>query len=564
MASEVSATATTMPPALELAWSPSTMTVLTLMRLWRKACCRRRGKYPETVFKDSNKRWAEKWFMVANLAPGLPPRTGFPPVLNARWEEKPTKEEMVEVEVLLAELQKLKADKLTGAAVALSFAKRLTQPIQERVHPGYEYSGREDLTRGQNRKVLRNEAYKWVMLIVSREVRDKGCLKAYCLKWTTTEEKVVSFWCPAPLPDGQQGKTIDLPAGLALLAVDVGSFSFDSSIRSESDDVVEVSGPAASAGSTTKKRRPTRKMAALKPQKGGVAPQGRSSTPPGLTTPKPEEEDQEEERGQPTRSPTRVAQSLPSAVPLKTSFSVRRTERRVSLSGAKRKAVSTHDANSAEVAKGEVSPIERLLARPRLIEVAAAKAEEAKEEAVASELPQGDNHPSEEKASGEEAVVTKDALLEAAQRAAEATQALADLSRRARSQLKAGDGLASRVLQLEEELRALKRHHSEASKKQSAKLKGADALGFAQLKEANEMMARELKVVVAVNDELHQLRGGTEGRESLMEEKLRLEKQRYKAFEPEGVALAEEAARRLDAARECLKAFIMKTAKDSV
>ncbi|RLN11252.1 retrotransposon protein, putative, unclassified [Panicum miliaceum] len=96
---------------------------------------RQGGKYPEASFKDNNKRWAEEWFLVANPAPGLPP------VLNARWEEKPTDEEVVEVEVLLAELQKLKAEKLTGAAVALSFAKRLTQPILERIHPGYEYSG---------------------------------------------------------------------------------------------------------------------------------------------------------------------------------------------------------------------------------------------------------------------------------------------------------------------------------------------------------------------------------------------------------------------------------------
>ncbi|RLM69616.1 orf3 [Panicum miliaceum] len=89
----------------------------------------RGGKYPEAIFKDSNKRWAEEWFVVANPTPGLLPRTGLPPVVNARWEEKPTEEEMVEVQVLLAELQKHKAEKLTGATVALSFAKWLTQPI---------------------------------------------------------------------------------------------------------------------------------------------------------------------------------------------------------------------------------------------------------------------------------------------------------------------------------------------------------------------------------------------------------------------------------------------------
>ncbi|RLN22518.1 hypothetical protein C2845_PM07G10330 [Panicum miliaceum] len=217
----------------------------------------------------------------------------------------------IEVEVLLAELQKIKTAKLTEAAVALSFTKRLTQLIQDRVHPGYEYSGCEDPTRGQNRKVSCSEAYRRVMLIVSGEVRDKGCPK----------EKVVSFWCPAPLPEGKQGKAVDSLAGLALLAVDVGSFSFDSSIGSELDDVAEVSGPAVGAGSSLKKRRPTRKMAASKAQRGGVPPRGRCSTPPGtgsggteaaaekasLTNPKPEEEGQEEEQGRLARSPAWVA-----------------------------------------------------------------------------------------------------------------------------------------------------------------------------------------------------------------------------------------------------------------
>ncbi|RLM68907.1 hypothetical protein C2845_PM17G06750 [Panicum miliaceum] len=449
---------------------------------------RQGGKYPEASFKDRNKRWAEEWFVVANPTPGLPSRTGLLPVLNARWKEKPTEEEMVEVEVLLAELQKLKAENLTSATMALSFDKRLTQPIEEPVHPGYEYSGREDPTRVQNCKVSRSEAHRRVTLIVSGEVRDKGCPKAYCLKWPTTEEKSMSFWCPAHLPEGQQGKAVDPPARLALPAVDVGSFSSDSSIGSKSDDVVE---------------------------------------------------------------------SLPSAVLLKPSFNVQWTGRRASLSGAKCKAEeSTHEASLAEVAQEE------------------GVAANAKEE----KLP-------EEKAPGEEAVMTKEALLEAAQRATKATQALADLSRRAAIQLAVADGSASRVLQLEEELRALKRHHSEASKKQSAKLK--------ELNEANETMARELKVVVAANDELHQLREGAEGQESLTEEKLRLEKQRCQvsfakmesrladaradldqlmpkidvvlvAFEPEGVALAEEAARRMNGARERPEAFVRKTDKDSM
>ncbi|RLN11844.1 hypothetical protein C2845_PM09G10440 [Panicum miliaceum] len=309
----LAAAAAAAPLAPELAWSPSTMTdadiealVDTLDVVGSTAfSLRQGGKCPEASFKDNNKQWVEEWFVVANPAPGLPPRTGLPLVPNARWEEKPTNEEMVEVEVLLAELQKLKAEKLTGNAVALSFAKRLTQPIQEWVHPGYEYLGRDDPTRVQNRKVSRSKAHKRVTHIVSGEVRGKGCLKAYCLKRPTTEFSTELFLSsshplgcnttrlfagkncvilvPCAFAERQQGKAVDPPAGLALLAADFGSFSSDSSIGSESDDVVEVSGPAAGAGSTTKKRRPTRKVAVSKAQRGGVTLRGRSSTPPGAS-----------------------------------------------------------------------------------------------------------------------------------------------------------------------------------------------------------------------------------------------------------------------------------------
>jgi hypothetical protein len=124
-------------------------------------------KYLEATLKDSNKRWAEEWFVVANPTPSLPPSTGYPPILSDKWEEMPTEGEMVQVRVLLAELTRLKADKLTGVAVALSFSKRLTQPIQDRVHPGYEYSGHDDPTRVRNRKASLREAPGRVTRIMS-------------------------------------------------------------------------------------------------------------------------------------------------------------------------------------------------------------------------------------------------------------------------------------------------------------------------------------------------------------------------------------------------------------
>jgi hypothetical protein len=85
--------------------------------------------YPDFKLRDTNKGWAREWFVVSNLAPYLPARTGRAPEYKACWEEPPTAEEMVQVERLLKEITELSAQKLTGATVALSFCKRLTQPI---------------------------------------------------------------------------------------------------------------------------------------------------------------------------------------------------------------------------------------------------------------------------------------------------------------------------------------------------------------------------------------------------------------------------------------------------
>ena len=43
------------------------------------------------------------------------------------------------MERLLKEIADLSVQVLKGAAVAISFCRRLTQPIQERVHPAFEY-----------------------------------------------------------------------------------------------------------------------------------------------------------------------------------------------------------------------------------------------------------------------------------------------------------------------------------------------------------------------------------------------------------------------------------------
>ena len=113
----------------------------------------RQGRsYPALELRDSNKGWEKEWFVVSDLAPCLPARTGRAPESRACWEELLTEEEMIQVNLLLNEIAGLSAQGLAGVVVALSFSKRLVQPIQDRVHPGFEHWGRQDPTRGRTER----------------------------------------------------------------------------------------------------------------------------------------------------------------------------------------------------------------------------------------------------------------------------------------------------------------------------------------------------------------------------------------------------------------------------
>ena len=100
---------------------------------------------------------------------------------------------MVQVDLLLREIAGRSAQGLTGAVVALSFSKRPVHPIRDRVHPGFEYWGRQDPTRGQNRKVPRDEAANRVARIMQGPIRDRGCPKAHCLKRPTRAISLLHF-----------------------------------------------------------------------------------------------------------------------------------------------------------------------------------------------------------------------------------------------------------------------------------------------------------------------------------------------------------------------------------
>jgi hypothetical protein len=58
-----------------------------------------------------------------------------------------------ELKPLMDDLEQLKVEGLIGAAVAISFCRRLIQALQDLVHPAFEYWGQSDPTRVVQRKV---------------------------------------------------------------------------------------------------------------------------------------------------------------------------------------------------------------------------------------------------------------------------------------------------------------------------------------------------------------------------------------------------------------------------
>jgi hypothetical protein len=88
---------------------------------------------------------------------------------------------------LLEDLERLKEGLIGGAVVisfvVISFSQRLLQPIQDLVHPTYEYWGQSDPTRVARCKVSKEEMVARVKGLFAGRIRNRTCPKAlnvYC------------------------------------------------------------------------------------------------------------------------------------------------------------------------------------------------------------------------------------------------------------------------------------------------------------------------------------------------------------------------------------------------
>jgi hypothetical protein len=93
-------------------------------------CRNMKSEYIDLTLPDNTTGWKLGWFYLDNPTPVLRARTGQAPIPYPEWTNQLASWDTEELHPLLDDLKQLKAEGLTGAAVAISFCRRLIQPLQ--------------------------------------------------------------------------------------------------------------------------------------------------------------------------------------------------------------------------------------------------------------------------------------------------------------------------------------------------------------------------------------------------------------------------------------------------
>jgi hypothetical protein len=140
-------------------------------------CRNMKPEYIDLVLPDNTTGWKQRWFYLDSPALALKGRMGRIPTVGPEWTNQLAMLDTQELKPLLDDLEQLKAEGLTGAAVAISFY-RLIQPLQDSADSAFEYWGQSDPTRVVQRKVSKAEMIARAKNIFGGRIRNKECPKA--------------------------------------------------------------------------------------------------------------------------------------------------------------------------------------------------------------------------------------------------------------------------------------------------------------------------------------------------------------------------------------------------
>jgi hypothetical protein len=114
--------------------------------------------HPRTGFlvlpmKTSLWGWHGMWFYYENHKLSPSPFVGRLPEFQRSWSEEPTPLELPHVAALTNKINLLKERGLTGVSVAVHWLAYRVLPLKKQVHPGWEYSGIQDLAQETSDKI---------------------------------------------------------------------------------------------------------------------------------------------------------------------------------------------------------------------------------------------------------------------------------------------------------------------------------------------------------------------------------------------------------------------------
>ncbi|KAJ1274053.1 hypothetical protein BS78_05G033700 [Paspalum vaginatum] len=140
--------------------------------------------------------------MMENCSLSVPENASHIPTPKDQWLELVPEAEMDQVRALLANIDTLKKGGLTAMAIAIDFVHHKIQPLKDRVHPAFLYSGIDDPTREGDQPVGEEEVLFRMSQFFTGEVTNIKAPKSLSVYHPPVEKRAAKYQSHPPLPEG--------------------------------------------------------------------------------------------------------------------------------------------------------------------------------------------------------------------------------------------------------------------------------------------------------------------------------------------------------------------------